>query len=73
MRWYVLKITITSQGSEDRSLTPYDDFDTAQRKWHECFNVIGGGPQRISAVILDWYGHPVEPFDMTWEQTSAEG
>lgn len=52
-RWYVVKVIITSSGSEDRSLTPYDDYDVALRKFHEAFNVIGGGPKKICATILD--------------------
>ena len=66
-RWYVLKITITSSGAEERNLTPYDDHDTAIRKWHECFNTIGGGPKFIGATILDKYMNKDEKHTDWWE------
>ena len=52
-RYYLLTITITSAGTENRNLTPYDNIDTALRKFHEAFNVIGGGPKKIVATLLD--------------------
>lgn len=52
-RYYLVTIKVTSQGTEERALTPYDNYDTALRKFHEAFNVIGGGPKYIGAVILD--------------------
>ena len=52
-RVYLLVIKTLSSGAEERSLTPYDDQDTALRKFHEAFNVIGGGPTYIGACILD--------------------
>lgn len=54
-RYYLVVIKVTSQGAEERNLTPYDDYDTAVRKFHEAFNVIGGGPKYIGATILDRY------------------
>ena len=52
-RYYLVVVKITSQGAEQRELTPYDDYDTCVRKFHEAFNVIGGGPKYIGATILD--------------------
>lgn len=53
MRYYLITVKITSQDTEDRNLTPYDDLTTATRKFHEAFNSIGGGSKKISAMILD--------------------
>ena len=53
MRYYLIVVKITSQDTEDRSLTPYDDITTATRKFHEAFNSIGGGSKKISAMLLD--------------------
>ena len=53
MKWYVLSVTITSKDEEQRKLTPYDSYDTALRKFFECFNTIGGGPKKITALLLD--------------------
>ena len=52
MRYYVLVVKILSNGNEDRSLTAYDDYDTALRKYHESFNTIGGGPRQIATCLL---------------------
>ena len=52
-RYYLLVVKITSQDTEDRSLTPYDVKETAIRKFHEAFNTIGGGSKKISAILLD--------------------
>ena len=54
-RQYLVVVKITSNGSEDRSFTPYDDPDVALRKFHDAFNVIGGGPKQIGAALLDFY------------------
>ncbi len=54
-KYYVVKVIITSSGAEDRNLSAYDDIDTATRKFHEAFNVIGGGPKRIAVTLLDTY------------------
>jgi hypothetical protein len=53
MRYYLIVVKITSQDTEDRQLTPYDDINIATRKFHEAFNSIGGGSKKISAMILD--------------------
>lgn len=71
-RWYVFKVLITSNGSEERSLTPYDDHDTALRKWHECFNTIGGGPKFISATLLDRYMNQDLKHTDWWEAPSED-
>lgn len=52
MRYYLVVVKITSQDTEDRQLTPYDDKDTAYRKFHEAFASIGGGSKKISAMLL---------------------
>lgn len=52
-RWYVLSVTITSSGAEDRKFTSYDDGDTALRKFYEAFNTIGAGPKKIMAILFD--------------------
>ena len=54
-RYYLVVVKVTSQGAEERVLTPYDNYDTAVRKFHEAFNVIGGGPKYVGATILDKY------------------
>ena len=53
MNYYVVTVVVTSTGTEDRKLTPYADVDTALRKFFETFGVIGGGPKKISALLLD--------------------
>lgn len=53
MKWYIVKITITSNGAETRNLDSYDIYNTALRKFHEAFNTIGGGPKKIGAMLLD--------------------
>ena len=71
-RWYVLKIVVNSSGTEERSLTPYDDKDTAIRKWHEIFNVIGGGPKFVSGTILDRYMNKDEKHTDWWQEEEPE-
>ena len=66
-RYYVTVIKITSQGTEERSFTPYDDKDTAIRKFHEAFNVIGGGPKYIAAEVQDRYFNVVEGKKDFWQ------
>ena len=70
-RWYVFKVTITSSGTEDRNLTPYDDHDTAIRKFHEAFNTIGGGPKYIAATVLDRYMNQDGSHTETWSEEEA--
>ena len=52
-RYYLVVVKVTSQGAEERTLTPYDNKDTALRKFHEAFEVIGGGPKYIAATIIE--------------------
>lgn len=68
-RYYVLNITITSSGQEQRSLTPYDDVNTAMRKYHEAFNTIGGGPKLISCEVLDRFLNVLPGYQGTWQET----
>lgn len=68
-RFYVVSITLTSSGSEDRKLTPYDDLTTATRKFHEAFNNIGAGPKRVCVVLLDTYLNELKR--ESWEDAEA--
>lgn len=52
-RYYLVVVKVLSTDTEDRQLTPYDDYNVALRKFHEAFNSIGGGPKYIAATILD--------------------
>ena len=52
-RYYLVDVTITSSGAEQRNLTPYDSLETALRKFHQVFGSIGAGPLKISATLLD--------------------
>lgn len=52
-RYYVLSTRITSQNTEERTITPYDSFETAQRKYHEPFGGIGAGNKKIAVLLLD--------------------
>lgn len=54
-RFYILDIKLTSQDKETRTLTPYDDLTTAQRKYHEALCGIGAGSKRICVALLDVY------------------
>ena len=71
-RYYVLKIQVNSNGAEERNLTPYDDLDTAKRKYHEAFNTIGAGPKLISVEVLDRYLNVVPGYRETWEPEAEE-
>ena len=66
-RWYVVKVVINSNGTETRDFQPYDDNDVAIRKWHECFNTIGGGPKLISATILDRFMNQDQKHTEVWQ------
>ena len=67
-RYYVLSIVVTSSGQEQRNFTPYDDLDTAKRKYHEAFNTIGGGPKLISAEVLDRFLNVIPGYRDTWQE-----
>lgn len=53
MRYYLVNVTITSKGTEDRQFTPYDVLETAQRKYHEALTGIGAGSKSIAVALLD--------------------
>ena len=50
--YYVIVIKNLSNGSQERTLNAYENKDTAIRKYHEAFNTVGGGPKRISSMLL---------------------
>lgn len=68
-RFYVVSITLTSSGAEDRKLTPYDDLTTATRKFHEAFGTIGAGPKRVCVTLLDTYLNELKR--ESWEDAEA--
>lgn len=51
--YQLLVVTISSKDTETRDITPYDDLDTATRKFHDAFKTIGAGPKKISVVLMD--------------------
>ena len=51
--FYLVTLTTGSSGTMNRVLTPYNDKNTALRKFHEAFAGIGGGPKRITAILLE--------------------
>lgn len=53
--YYLIVIKTLSTGTQDRSLNSYEDENIALRKFHEAFNVIGGGPRRITAILMNDY------------------
>ena len=53
MIYYLVNVTISSNGTEDRQFTPYDVLETAQRKYHEALTGIGAGSRKISVCLLD--------------------
>ena len=67
MRYYVETIKILSSGNEERNLTPYDNKDTAIRKFHEAFNVVGAGPTFVAAEVHDKYFNIVDGKRDYWE------
>lgn len=69
-RYYILDIKITSKDTETRTLTPYDDLTTAQRKYHEALCGIGAGSKRICVALLDTYLNVVKK--EVWVEPEAE-
>lgn len=65
-RYYVVSVTITSQGTEQRNFTAYDNKDNALRKFYEAFASVGAGPQKISALLLDSNLYPIKSDN--WEK-----
>jgi len=53
MKYYLISIITNSQGTETRNLTPYDNKETALRKFHEAFGSIGGGSKEIYAELIE--------------------
>ena len=51
--YYVIVIKKLSSDTIEKSITSYDNKDTAFRKYHEAFNVIGGGPKRITSMVIE--------------------
>jgi hypothetical protein len=54
-RYYVLNVTLTSKETETRTITPYDDYVVALRKFHENLTGIGTGSKRICVALFDTY------------------
>lgn len=69
-RVYLVTVTISSSDSEVRNLTPYDNQDTAIRKFHEIFNTVGAGSKKVSAVLLDSNLYPIKSDN--WEHIEPE-
>lgn len=57
MKYYLVSIITNSQGTETRNLTPYDNKETALRKFHEAFNTIGAGSKEIYAELIEKNDH----------------
>lgn len=69
-RYYVVAVTTTSNGSEQRGITPYTDLETAQRKFFEPLGSIGAGPLKICVLLLDKYLNVIK--HETWEHVEPE-
>ena len=52
-KFYVVEVTTNSTGTETRKLTPYDNNETALRKFYEPLNSIGAGPIKICVGLYD--------------------
>lgn len=53
MKYYLITIITNSTETESRNLTPYDNKETALRKFHEAFNTIGAGSKEIYAELIE--------------------
>lgn len=69
-RYYVVAVTTTSSGTEQRKLDPYTDLETAQRKFFEPLSSIGAGPLKICVLLLDKYLNVIK--HETWEHVEPE-
>ncbi len=49
---YLVVVKTLSGGTDEKTITSYENDETLLRKFHEAFNVIGGGPTKIRAMIL---------------------
>lgn len=72
MYWYVLSITVTSQGTEDRKFVPYTNKDTALRKFYEVFGGIGSGSKKITVLLLDSDLNRIKREQWTFEESEVE-
>ena len=52
-KFQLISIVLSSKDTETRTITPYDDYDTALRKFHEALTGIGGGSKRIAVMLVD--------------------
>lgn len=52
-KFQLVSVIVNSTGTETRNMTPYDDYDTAFRKFHEAFKTAGAGSKKISVVLMD--------------------
>lgn len=69
-RYYVVSVTTTSNGSEQRGITYYTDLETALRKFFEPLESIGAGPLKICVLLLDKYLNVIK--HETWEHVEPE-
>lgn len=66
-KYQLVSVIINSKGTETREMTPYDDKDTAIRKFHEKFDTVGAGSKNISVLLLDDSLNPIK--HEVWVQT----
>ena len=69
-RYYVISVTTTSSGAENREITYYTDKETALRKFFAPLGNIGGGPTRICVLLLDKYFNYIKR--EVWEHEEPE-
>lgn len=70
-RYYVVSVTTTSGGTEQRSaVTPYTDLEIAQRKFFEPLGSIGAGPIKICVILFDKYLNVIK--HEAWEHVEPE-
>lgn len=70
MRYYVVNVTIASSGTENRIINPYDNEETALRKFYEPLGSIGAGPKKICVLLLDEYFEVLEK--KVWEHVEPD-
>lgn len=71
-QYYLITVIVNSKDTEARNLTPYNDYDTAIRKFHEAFETVGAGSKKISAVLLDNNLNPIKHEVWTLTETPTE-
>lgn len=69
-KYYVVEVTTTSNGSENRSISPYDNEETALRKFYAPLGNIGAGPIKICVLLLDEYFEVLEK--KVWEHVEPD-